>query len=138
MDGTRVGDLARSVHRDEPARLAVTARVEGKDGERVGPPLSDEVDVLPRAAEAVKQHDRGEALQRRIAVRLVERGAEVDAVVHVQHEVVSRESGRAPGGDERDHARDENRDDPAAQGFHHRIAPWIRGRSGSSTRAWAG
>jgi hypothetical protein len=79
----RVLNLARAVFRDEPAGLAVAAHVEGEHGEVAVECLRDGGQVLPLSTQAVEEHDRRIAGGRRGVVGLVERGGEVDAVVHV-------------------------------------------------------
>ncbi len=97
--GLHVGDLARAVDRDEPARFAVAAGIDREHRERAGECLGQEGQVLALAAEAVEHDDRRVAGRRRSGARLVERGGEVDAVVHPQRELLLRVGGGPAGGE---------------------------------------
>jgi len=102
VDLAQVADLPGSVDRDETARLAVAALVEGEDGERVGEGLRQEVEILALPTEAVQGDDRRVSGGRRSVARLVERRRDPDAVAHAQRHVLLRERGSAAGRDQRD------------------------------------
>src|SRR5207245_2047058 len=148
----RVLELTRPVEGEQPARLAVRARVEGdyrvavRDEVRlrdaVRRPVAD-VERVSCLAEPVEHHDGGPAGRRRGSRRRVVGDGDPNAVAPRDRRVHFREVG---GCDVWRRPRENGGSTDEGEGAEHRwpayatdtIGGWIRGRWASSTRGWAG